>query len=221
MEHGGTFRDYRVYVPDLPGFGSTQPLEGSYYIPELVDFVDKFSEKVGIKKFHLLGHSLGGGVALSYALKFPQKVVKLVLVSSMCLGKEIALWVRLFSFPALCRTIGKSVIAVLEAVKWVADWLLAPVEFILPLSPTSILLGSNVSTLKQQALVLAHRLSEVIAPTLIIWGARDPVLPVAQAYAAAGLIPDCRVKVFDDCGHSVYRERIAEFSEVLTNFLSE
>lgn len=214
-------KSYTVYVPDLPGFGNSQPLEGDYYIPELVDFVDNFSDNLGLEKFHLMGHSLGGGIALSFALKFPQKVAKLVLVSSMCLGKDIAFWVRIFSFPAFCRSVGRAVIAVLKGVKWVADLLLAPVEFILPISPVSIHIGSMVSTFKQQTTVLFHRLSELVMPTLIVWGAKDSILPVKHAYAAAEIIPDCRVQVFEDCGHSVYRERIPEFSEVLTGFLRE
>ena len=214
-------RSYTVYVPDLPGFGHSQALTGEYYIPELVDFVDRFSDNLGLEKFHLMGHSLGGAIALSYALKFPQKITKLVLVSSMSLGKDIALWVRFFSLPAFCRSVGRAVIAVLKVVKWVADLLIAPVEFILPISPTSVYLGSSLTTLKQQTTVLMHRLSEILMPTLIVWGARDPILPVKHAYAAAQLIPDCRVKVFDGCGHSVYRERVPEFSRTLTGFLGE
>ena len=212
---------YTVYVPDLPGFGYSQPLTGAYYIPEMVDFIDRFSDNLGLEEFHLMGHSLGGAIALSYALKFPQKVAKLVLVSSMSLGKDIAFWVRFFSLPAFCRSVGRAVIAVLKAVKWVVEQLMPPVEFILPISPASIHLGSSMTTLKQQTIVLMNRLSEILVPTLIIWGARDAILPVKHAYAAAELIPDCRVKVFSDCGHSVYRERVPEFSRTLTGFLGE
>ncbi|MCH8865096.1 MAG: alpha/beta fold hydrolase, partial [Chloroflexi bacterium] len=52
---------YTVYVPDLPGYGLSQSIEGDYFIPELVDFIDKFSRSLGLKSFHLVGHSLGGG----------------------------------------------------------------------------------------------------------------------------------------------------------------
>ena len=211
--------NYTTYVPDLPGFGYSQPIDGNYYIPELVEFVDEFSHNLGLKSFHLMGHSLGGGIALSYALRFPHKVKKLVLVSSMCLGREIALWVRFLSTPALCRSIGKAALAILRGVKWVADLLLAPIEYVLPFSRTSIRLGSSVATLKEQSTVLIHRLSEIMVPTLVVWGAKDPIVPVSQAYAAAKLIPDCQVKVFEGSGHSVYREEIQKFSQLLTKFL--
>lgn len=211
--------NYTIYVPDLPGFGHSQTMEGDYYIPEFVQFVDAFSQSLGLKSFHLMGHSLGGGIALSYALKFPHKITKLVLVSSMCLGREIALWVRFLSTRVLRRPIGKVAIAILKGVKWVADLLLVPFEFVHPFNRASIHLGGRVTTIREQTTVLVHRLSEIMVPTLIIWGAKDPILPARQAYAAAQLIPDCQVKVFEDCGHSVYRQKIPEFSRLLTGFL--
>ncbi len=212
-------KNYTVYVPDMPGFGKSQPIDGDYYIPELVEFVDGFTRELGLEKFHIMGHSLGGGVALSYVLKFPHKITKLVLISSMCLGREIALWVRVLAPSALCRSLGGAVLTILKGVKWVVEGLFAGVVFVPPFSRTSINLGSNVTTLKEQATVLVNRLSEIMVPTLVIWGADDPIVPARQAYAAAQLIPVCQVEVFKGCGHSVYRQRIPEFSQLLTGFL--
>lgn len=210
---------YTVYVPDLPGFGRSQPINGDYYIPELVEFVDGFSRSLDLESFHLMGHSLGGGVALSYTLEHPHKVKKLVLVNSLCLGKEIAWWVRFLSIPAICRSVGTAVLAILRGVKWLVGKLFATVEFVIPFSKTSMALGSCVTTIQEQTPVLLHRLSEIMVPTLVVWGAKDPIVPARQAYAAAELIPDCQVKVFEEAGHSVYREKLAEFSSLLTSFL--
>ena len=209
--------NYTVYAPDLPGYGGSQPLAGDYYIPELTEFVDSFSDNLGLESFHLMGHSLGGGVALNYALKSPHKIRKLVLISSLCLGREIALWVRLLSIPA--KSIGEAIVAVLKTVKWLVKTLLIPVEFVMPLSLASVNLGVSVTTIKEQTLVLANRLSEIVAPTLLVWGAKDPIVPVSHAYAAAQLIPDCQLKVFQGRGHNVHRDEIGEFSRLLTGFL--
>jgi pyruvate dehydrogenase E2 component (dihydrolipoamide acetyltransferase) len=208
---------YTVYVPDLPGFGDSQPLDGDYDIPELAEFVDDFVSSLGLENFHLVGHSVGGGVALNYALKSPRKIKKLVLISSLCLGREIALWVRLMSVPA--RAIGSTILAVLGGVKWLVKTLMIPVKFAVPLSRASVNLGSGITTLREQTLVLAHRLSELVMPTLVVWGAKDRIVPVRQAYVAAQVIPNCQLKVFEDCGHSVYREKISEFPRLLTGFL--
>lgn len=209
---------YRVYAPDLPGYGGSQPLDGSYYVPELSSFIDVFTSELGLDKFYLIGHSLGGGIALDYALKRPGKVRKLVLVSSLCLGDEIAFWVRFFSLPAMVRSIGAVATGVFKAVKWVARQL-NPATLIMTLSPAAMAVGVSITTFKKQTHVLESRLSEVTMPTLLVWGGRDPIVPVNQAYKAAGKIPDCRVKVFKHRGHNVHRDELKQFSSVITGFL--
>jgi pimeloyl-ACP methyl ester carboxylesterase len=211
-------KQYTIYVPDMPGFGLSQSMEGSYYIPEMVDFIDNFARTVGLNSFYLMGHSLGGGIALHYTLKYPQKIRKLVLVSSLCLGREIAWWIRLASPRVICSTMGKSAISVFKAIKFIAKFF-GPWEMVEPLSKTSVHIGSCIANLTEQTIVLLSQLPLIMVPTLVMWGAKDPVVPFAHAYAAAELIPDCQVRVFDDCGHSVYRERLREFSNVLSRFL--
>ena len=210
---------YTVYAPDLPGYGASQPLDGDYFIPELAGFVNGFSDNLGIDRFHLVGHSLGGGVALNYALEFPHKIKKLVLVSSLCLGREIALWVRLLSVPALLRSLGTLTVAVLRSIKWLIKMFMEQVEFIMPLSPASMIIGGSITTIKEQTLVLANRLSEIVMPTLLVWGAKDPIVPVRHAYAAVQVIPDCQLKVFENRGHNVHRDELQQFSSILSGFL--
>lgn len=66
-------KNYTVYVPDLPGFGHSQETNVDYYVPEYVEFVEEFSKSLGLESFYLMGHSLGGGIAVNYALKSPKK----------------------------------------------------------------------------------------------------------------------------------------------------
>jgi pimeloyl-ACP methyl ester carboxylesterase len=212
-------KKYAVYAPDLPGYGLTQPLKGKYYIPELSDFVAKFADKLGLKKFNLVGHSLGGGVALDFALKFPAQIKKLVLVSSLCLGNEVAFWLRLISLPAIIRLVGTIFVWGFKAVKWLISHL-NPARYILPLTPASMGVGVRISDFHHQTLVLEKRLKEVKVPTLLIWGARDPVVPVKQAYRAAKMIPHCQLLVFKHSGHNVHRENLKNFSYLVEQFLN-
>jgi pimeloyl-ACP methyl ester carboxylesterase len=210
---------YTVYAPDLPGYGGSQALDGDYYIPELTAFVEKFTKSLGLEKFHIIGHSLGGGVALDYTLKFPQKIKKLVLISSLCLGREIAFWVRFFTLPALMRSLGAMIEFILKGIIWVAKSL-NPARYIMPLSPASVMVGGNISSFHEQKLVLEKRLPDLKVPTLLVWGARDPVVPVKQAYRASKAIPDCRIEVFKKRGHNVHREELKKFSSLIIGFLS-
>ena len=209
---------YTVYAPDLPGYGGSQPLSDKYYIPELSDFVEKFTVALGLEKFSLVGHSLGGGVALDYALKFPTKIKKLVLVSSLCLGGEINFWIRFCALPGLMRSLGAIFKFGFKCAKWLVNHL-NPAKYILPLSPAFMTVGGNITNFHRQTLVLEQRLSEVKMPTLLVWGGRDPVVPVKQAYRAAKVIPDCRVEVFKNRGHNVHRDELKKFSSIVTDFL--
>jgi len=210
---------YSIYAPDLPGFGRSQPMDGDCGISEFVDFLEGFIHKLGLERFHLVGHSVGGGIALHYALKFPHKIGKLVLVSSMYLGKEIAMWVRILSSSVFLRSLGVAVTAILEAVKWLVNLVYAPLKFVNPLPQAKIDLGKSIATLEEQATVVMGQLSELMMPTLLVWGANDNIVPVSNAYAATRLIPDCQLHVFEGCGHSVYKQKVKEFSHLLTKFL--
>jgi pimeloyl-ACP methyl ester carboxylesterase len=210
---------YSVYIPDLPGFGRSQSANDRFRLPEFVKFVEDFSSTLGLDSFYLMGHSIGGGIALHYALKFPEKVKGLVLVSSWCLGIEAALWVRLMSYPALCRSFGEAGIVISKGIKWLARLFYAPFKFANPITRVKMDIGMTMITFRGQTTVLRDRLCELAMPTLLIWGDGDQVVPASHAYAAAELIPDCQLHVFEGCGHSVYKQRVKEFSQLLTRFL--
>ncbi|MCJ7605649.1 MAG: alpha/beta fold hydrolase [Dehalococcoidales bacterium] len=215
---GELARFYTVYAPDLPGYGGSQRLDGQYFIPELSTFIDGFTRSLGLDTFHLVGHSLGGGIAVNYALDFPKRIKKLVLVSSLCLGNEIAFWVRLFCLPALLKLMGGLALAGLKGVKWVFEQLNLK-EYVVPISPASVYVGGLITNFKRQTLVLKNRLSELAMPTLLVWGAKDSIIPVMHAYQAAAVMPHAQVKVFSKVGHDVHRDELAGFSSAVSGFL--
>jgi pimeloyl-ACP methyl ester carboxylesterase len=208
---------YAVYVPNLPGFGGSQLMEGNPYIPELVEFVDNFLHALKIEKCYLVGHSIGGGIALHYALRYPGKIRKLVLISSLCLGKEIAFWIRLVS--ATCRYLINTVSSVATGIEQLINFFMGPDYSLGFISPAKITLGSKITRFRGQSLILSEKLPEVAVPTLVVWGDKDRVVPVKQAFSAASLIHDCQVKILENSGHSAYKEKLTEFSQALRRFL--
>ncbi|MBM3174270.1 MAG: alpha/beta fold hydrolase, partial [Chloroflexi bacterium] len=149
----------------------------------------------------------------------PDKVNALILVNSFCLGKEIALWVRVLSASALCKSLGKAALAAIKAAKWLIYQLSIPFYLGDHLNDVKLDMGRTMTTLKGQSSVLHHQLPELSIPTLVVWGARDIIVPTSHAYVAANTIPDCQLHIFDDCGHSAYKQRIPEFSQIITRFL--
>lgn len=210
--------NYRVYIPDLPGFGYSESVNDRFRLWEFVDFVDNFTTALGLDSFYLIGHSIGGGIALHYALKFQKKVKGLVLISSWCLGPETALWVRFLSQPIFCKYFGEAILAISNGVEWVARQFYSTIKFDNPFSHVNMDIGRTMTNVKGQTTVLLNRLSHLFVPTLLVWGSKDRIVPAHQAYVAAELIPDCQLKIFQGAGHSVYRERIEEFTQMMAAF---
>jgi len=212
-------KHFTIYAPDLPGFGLSQHIVGDHGVNEFVEFLDDFTSCVGLESFYLAGHSTGGGIVLRYAVKFPHKVKKLVIINGMGVGTEIALWVRLMSLSTLCRSLGVAAATFLRAVTWAVNAVYPPFRFMNPLPIAVVLLGASMTIFRQEATVLVTQLAMLMIPTLLVWGARDSIVPVSNAYAAARLIPDCQIRIFEDGGHSVYRQKVKEFAHLLTGFL--
>ncbi len=205
---------YSVYVPDLPGFGQSQAMEGGFEFARYAQFIEDFAARIGLKRFSLLGHSLGGGIAAAYAIGHPHRVKKLVLVDSLGLGKEITVFARL-----ACWMLGGVGRVILKGIRRLVRLFYAEVKSLRAISGFNLEMGSSLMGLGGQSINFLDGLSRLLVPTLLIWGARDAVVPVVHAYAAMQLIPNCKLKVFNDCGHSVYRQKLKEFCQVLAGFL--
>lgn len=214
-------KNYRVYVPDLPGFGNSESMSEKFKFSNYITFIEDFTHGLGIERFHLIGHSIGACIALQYALNFSERVKKLVLVSSFCLGKEVNFWVRFFSSPIFCNTIGRISLALIKAFRWFLALFRHPLKFTNPISMLKIDMGKRITTRKGQSTVLLSQLSTLFTPTLIVWGEEDRIVPASHCYAAANVIPDCQTHVFKGCGHIVYKQRIPEFSRLIDSFFSK
>ncbi len=207
-------RRYSIYIPDLPGFGLSQAMAGNFDMERYARFIEDFVVSIGLKRFSLMGHSLGGGIAATYAINYPDRVRKLVLVDSVGLGKEISLWARLpcWMFGSIGKTVLKGLRCLVRIFNVEAGSLRA-------LSGFNIDLGNSLMDLKGQTNNLLDSLTRLFVPTLLVWGANDPVVPVTRGYAASQLIPDCKLKVFHGTGHSAHLTRMKEFCQVLVSFL--
>jgi 4,5:9,10-diseco-3-hydroxy-5,9,17-trioxoandrosta-1(10),2-diene-4-oate hydrolase len=94
---------HRVYAIDLIGYGCTDKPDIEYRLDDFVAFVRGFMDAVGIERATLIGHSLGGGVAINVAHRYPERVERLVLVAGAGFGQKVHLFFRLASLPVLPR----------------------------------------------------------------------------------------------------------------------
>lgn len=226
----------RVITLDLPGHGLTGPVPGDDYSPDgMAAFVEAFRKKLGLDHFFLAGNSMGGNVSFRYTLAHPSVVDKLVLIDSSGVNHllppgrqpEVPLGMRLIRTPVVNRIaswttprsfVEKSVRAVF------VDQTLVTEEMIDRYYELLLYPGNRRATRLRAAapvdLTAADRLGEIRAPTLILWGKSDKLVPVEAAEVFRSRIPGSRVIVYDDVGHVPMEEVAARSAADTLTFLA-
>ncbi|MCJ7605226.1 MAG: alpha/beta fold hydrolase, partial [Dehalococcoidales bacterium] len=225
---------HRVYAMDLPGFGRTDktPLISSIY--DLAYFIADFMEVLQIEKASLVGNSLGGGLVLQVALQHPEKLEKLVLVDNAGIGREVIIDFRLCSIPLLgellTRPSRNSTASLWEKIVYdpsiiTDDMVTLGYELItLPGAQKALLttLRAGIDIWGQRSSLtkaLLTDISTITAPSLVVWGKQDRILPLAHAYKCHEYLPGSELYIFDNCGHMPQLEHPDEFNELVLRFL--
>lgn len=219
-------KKYHVVAPDLPGFGDNSRIEGADYgISAQAVRVHAFVEKLGLKKFHVVGHSMGGGISAYYASLHPERIMGLVLICSFGLhtpvvsegekllkkGERFLVFKNtdqydrtmgmVFLYPQKLPGHLKSYIAGIGAANY---------EFH----------GKIFDTLGAGGFdILRGRLPRIQAKTLVLWGEEDRVFDVSCAEEYRKGIKDCRVVIVPDSGHMVFMDKPAESIAAVMGFL--
>jgi pimeloyl-ACP methyl ester carboxylesterase len=225
---------YRVYSVDLAGFGESDPAPGKNTLPAIADWVAKVLDALGeTRPAHLIGNSLGGAVAMLFALRYPDRVRSLVLVDSAGFGREVTIVLRLLTLRPLGRLLlrpsragaRRMERAIFRDQSFVTE---ARVEHALDLArrphgaAVMLQLTRELGTFRgvrrpwRDALIAATATAAV--PTLVVWGDRDLILPAAHLEAAKRLLPHARTHLFADTGHMPQIERAEEFAQLVQDF---
>jgi pimeloyl-ACP methyl ester carboxylesterase len=223
----------RAIALDLPGFGRSAPPVGEASISGYGRAVAAVLEQLGLERAGIVGNSMGGFVAVEVALNTPELVDRLVLVSAAALWNE-----RLVARPAavaskLARVYGPLLAGRREflakrrrlRVEGLRSAGFRHPERIPAALAYELMSGTGAPGFADavQALYdyrIRDRLSEVEAPTLVVWGTNDPLVPLWHAFEYEELIPQARVVVFRDTGHVPMLERPRRFNAVLDDFLA-
>ena len=229
---------YTVIAPDLPGHGTSAPGKGDYSTGALAVGLRDLLVALGHERATLVGHSLGGGIAMQLAYQFPELAERLVLVSSGGLGPEVSLVLRAAALPgselwitATARTaswagaaLGRGLAKVgLRPAPDVAEVARGYASLADPGRRAAFLATlRSVINLSGQRIDASDRLylAEGI-PVLIIWGARDPIIPVSHGERAHAAIAGSRLEIFHGVGHIPQLEAPARFVAVLDRFLEQ
>ncbi len=229
-------RRHRVLAPDLLGHGESAKPEGDYSLGAYANVLRDLLEVLGHERATLVGHSLGGGIALQFAYQFPERCERLVLVSSGGLGREVHPVLRAAALPGaevvlpwLSVAARQSVGRVVHALGSLGLRASADLEeswrsfvsleepdarraFLHTVRGIIDLHGQRVSA--QSRLYLAAGM-----PTLILWGEKDRLIPVRHAREAHERIAGSRLEIFSGAGHFPWRDEPARFADVLLDFV--
>lgn len=224
-------RHHRVLVPDLPGHAGSSPLPAA---PTLAAFADRLAilaDRLGLLPAVVVGHSLGGLVALRLAFRRPEAVDGVVLAGAAGFSPsgrraEHALIVSSLVRPGRLAAPWRGVIARSRLLRLLAlGWGVADSAALSPSAVEGFLAGPALHTdtgSAARALVaddFEHRLAAIACPTLVLWGARDTLTPVSDAFDYARRLGS-ELRVVAACGHLLIGERpdacfhaIREFSD--------
>jgi pimeloyl-ACP methyl ester carboxylesterase len=229
---------HTVLAPDLPGHGSSAPGGGDYSLGALAAGLRDLLVALGHDRATLVGHSLGGGVAMQFAYQFPEITERLVLVSSGGLGPEVSPVLRAAALPGadlfIAATAGPGAIAGSALARGLAAVGLRPNADVAEVARGYASLsdpGRRAAFLATLRAVVGTDGQRVAAgdrlylaegvPVLILWGRGDRIIPVHHGERAHLAIPGSRLEVFDGSGHLPQLDAPGRFVAVLERFLAE
>jgi len=221
---GALTQNYRIYAPDLIGFGQSEKPRPVYSVADHVNCLRSFMGHLQIEKTSLIGHSMGGLIALDFCLAHPERVDKLILVDSVALLNSRPS----FTERLICLTVLGELFVIFRP-KLVLKKFMAKEFYYHPGSVTDEMLIPLMQADRAAVLALTRTVHHtnrreaikgIKTPTLILWGDQDQAIPRAHALLLQQLIPKSQYWIFKEAGHHPQIEASEEFNQEVARFLA-
>ncbi|MFD7135542.1 alpha/beta fold hydrolase [Streptomyces sp. NPDC059894] len=232
----GLARTHTVIAPDLLGHGASDKPRADYSVAAYANGLRDLLTTLGIDSATLVGHSLGGGVAMQFAYQFPERTERLVLVSAGGVGREVNPALRLVSLPGAPLALSALRLPGMRLPVGLAVRLLRLLDTglgrdapelltLVDALPDDTSRNAFVRTLRavvdwrgQVVTMLDRSYLTAGLPTLLLWGDRDSVVPVRHAYRAHEAMPGSRLEIFEGAGHFPFHTDPARFHALVEEF---
>jgi pimeloyl-ACP methyl ester carboxylesterase len=230
-------REHTVLAPDLIGHGDSAAPRGDYSLGAHAASIRDLMAAIGIERATIVGHSLGGGVAMQFFYQFPQRVERLVLISSGGLGHEVSPMLRTAALPGVSTLLSAIRPRLLRAMSdggarlrardvRAGVYVQAIARALRPLENAGAR-AAFLQTLRSVIDVHGQRVSATdrlylleSMPTLIVWGERDHTIPIAHGRLAHEAIPDSVFRTLPAAAHFPHLEDPDGLSEMLREFIA-
>jgi len=207
---------YKVICPDFPGFGKTETPKIPWSLNDFVEWLKEFTEKLNLKEFFLLGHSFGGRVAIRFSISHPEKVKKLILVSSAGIRQEWGLKEKIIF---QISKIGNAIFSKNPFFRFKdgARNFFYRIARIKDYSKAKGMMKETMKKIVEEDLL--PELSKIQNETLIIWGEKDKIVPLKYAFLFKEKIKNSKLEILPKIGHSPHLEDPEKLAEVLISNL--
>jgi pimeloyl-ACP methyl ester carboxylesterase len=232
-------REHTVIAPDLIGHGDSAAPRGDYSLGAHAASIRDLLTALGVERATLVGHSLGGGVAMQFFYQFPARVERLVLVSSGGLGHEVSPMLRTAALPGMARVLSLAAHPRLLAALWGTGsrlrragvrqgaYVQAVARALRPLERPQAR-EAFLQTLRAVIDVQGQRVSATdrlylleSMPTMIVWGERDNTIPLRHGRSAHEAIPHSRFRTLPGAAHFPHLEDPDALVRVLREFFAD
>jgi pimeloyl-ACP methyl ester carboxylesterase len=216
-------KNYRVFALDMIGFGQSEKPKPAYGIADHVNCLHNFMNYLHIEKTSLVGHSIGGLIALDFCLAHPEMVDRLILVDSVVLRNSNPS----FTERLICQSaLGELFVlfrSKLILKKFVTKEFYYRPELVRDEMLDPLMQADRAAVLKLTRTISRTDRREAVkgirTPTLIIWGDEDHAIPRAHALLLQQIIPKSRCRILKEAGHHPQIEASEEFNQEVVKFL--
>jgi pimeloyl-ACP methyl ester carboxylesterase len=216
-------QSYHVIAPDQIGFGKSDRPMIKYRVGTYVDFLDEFMSEIKVDKATLVGNSLGGWIAAMTAIKYPNRVEKLVLADAAGLKPSAIDLAQVYSLNYSTRDEVRALqkLVFYNSALFAGDAAVDQAMAVRITANDGYTIGSLIESIRRDEDFLNGRLGEIKKPTLIIWGRQDGLIKLADGEQFKSGITGSELVVFDQCGHVPMAEKAADFNKTVLAFLAK
>lgn len=216
-------KHFHIIAPDVVGYGESDKPEAPYDKKFFSTWLSNFCDSLNIEQMNLLGNSQGGSIAMQFALDNPARVKKLILVDSAGLGAWGISPVVMFKMAAA------NIFPTKRTIQNIVKYLVHKnhdfpgddgIDYLIEVIRSS---GGRLPFVNGKGKAVrpfsSDQLRQISNPALIIWGAKDRILPVGHGKKGHERMPDARLKIIPDTGHTPFIDRPEEFKDIVLHFI--
>jgi len=213
-----TQNNFKVFCPDLPGFGKSNPPKFSWGVIDYVNWIKSFIDSLNLTDFYLISHSFGGQIAVKFAILYPEKIKKIIFCASAAIRPKPGLKTKIIYMVA---KIGNAFFSP----KYLARLKDGARNFFYIFLRNRDYVKANGTMKEIIKKVLAEdlllELSKIKKEVLLIWGENDKLVPLKNAYIFKEKIENSKLVILPKIGHSPHLETPEKLAEIILKFFNQ